>query len=125
MNLLLDTHVLLWWLDDDPTLSASARQVISDGRNTAFVSVAALWEMRIKEALGKLTLPDDFEQVLEHEPFLVLDVKARHVHALKGLPMVHRDPLDRLLVAQAQTERLTLVTRDPVILRYDLRCVVA
>ncbi len=125
MNLLLDTHVLLWWLDDDPTLSKPARQVISDGHNTAFVSVAALWEIRIKEALGKLTLPDDFEQVLQREPFLVLDVKARHVHALRQLPMLHRDPFDRLLITQAQTERLTLVTRDSAILRYDLRCVVA
>ncbi len=125
MNLLLDTHVLLWWLDDDPTLSKAARQVISDGHNTAFVSVAALWEIRIKEALGKLNLPDDFEQVLQREPFLVLDVKARHVHALRQLPMLHRDPFDRLLITQAQTERLTLVTRDSAILRYDLRCVVA
>ncbi|MBW2458791.1 MAG: type II toxin-antitoxin system VapC family toxin [Deltaproteobacteria bacterium] len=125
MNLLLDTHVLLWWLDDDPTLARRARQVIGDGANTAFVSVAALWEIRIKEALGKLALPDDFEQVLEREPFLVLDVKARHVHALKGLPMLHRDPFDRLLITQAQTERLTLVTRDPVIQRYDVACVVA
>ncbi len=125
MNLLLDTHVLLWWLDDGPTLSERAREVIGDGANAAFVSVAALWEIRIKEALGKLALPDDFEQVLEREPFLVLDVKAPHVHALKDLPMLHRDPFDRLLVAQAQTERLTLVTRDPVIHRYDVRCVVA
>ncbi|MBI4704755.1 MAG: type II toxin-antitoxin system VapC family toxin [Deltaproteobacteria bacterium] len=125
MNLLLDTHPLLWWLDDNPTLSASARQAIGDGKNTAFVSVAALWEIRIKEALGKLELPGEFEAVLDKQPFLVLDVKARHVHALKDLPMPHRDPFDRLLVTQARTERLTLVTRDPAILSYGVAHIVA
>ncbi len=125
MNLLLDTHVLLWWLDDDPTLSERAREAIGDGRNAAFVSAAALWEIRIKEAVGKLELPEDFEDVLNRQPFLSLDVKARHVHALRDLPMLHRDPFDRLLVSQAQTERLALVTRDRAILRYDVPHVVA
>lgn len=120
MNLLLDTHALLWWLDDSPTLSEPAREAIGDGTNTVFVSVAALWEIRIKEALGKLVLPDEFEEVVHDQRFLILDVKARHVHALKQLPMLHRDPFDRVLITQALTERLTLVTRDPAILRYDL-----
>ncbi|MFW5741417.1 MAG: type II toxin-antitoxin system VapC family toxin [Myxococcota bacterium] len=71
-----------------------------------------LLELRIKESIGKLELPENFERVLEEQGFLHLDVKARHVHAFGELPMLHRDPFDRMLVVQAKTDRLTLVTRD-------------
>lgn len=121
MNLLLDTHALLWWLGDDPALSSAARERIADGANLVFVSVAALWEIRIKEALGKLDLPPEFEAVLEQQPFLTLDVKARHVHGLRDLPLLHRDPFDRMLVAQARAEGLVLVTCDAAIRQYDVQ----
>jgi len=120
MNLLLDTHVLLWWLNNDSTLSDTARNAIADGSNAVFVSVVALWEIRIKEAIDKLALPETFEATLEAQPFLTLDVKARHVHALKDLPLLHRDPFDRLLITQAITEKLVLVTRDKTIARYNV-----
>jgi PIN domain nuclease of toxin-antitoxin system len=113
VNLLLDTHVLLWWLDDAATLSASARDAIAEGRNVVFVSAAVVWEIRIQEALGKLEIPKDFREVLDREPFLPLSVTAQHAHALKDLPAHHRDPFDRMLLAQATVERLTVVTRDP------------
>jgi len=118
MNLLLDTHVLLWWLDDNQALGKRARAAIADGKNLIFVSAAVIWEIRIKQALGKLILPADFRNVLEQQPFQSLAVTAEHAHALEGLPFHHRDPFDRILIAQARSEGFTLVTRDPVFARY-------
>jgi len=112
VNLLLDTHVVLWWLDDHPTLSEQARAAITDGRNLAFVSAATLWEIRIKQALGKLDLPEDFRTALERESFDFLDMTAAHAWEVGTLPNHHRDPFDRMLIAQARVESLTLVTRD-------------
>ncbi|MBI5446467.1 MAG: type II toxin-antitoxin system VapC family toxin [Deltaproteobacteria bacterium] len=112
MNLLLDTHVLLWWLDDDPALSKAARDAIADGQNLVFVSAVTVWEIRIKEALGKLGIPSDFQEVLAAQPLLPLDVTAEHAHAIARLPDHHRDPFDRMLIAQAGVERLAVVTHD-------------
>ena len=125
MNLLLDTHTLLWWLDDNPTLSEEARAAIGDGGNPVFVSAVVIWEIRIKQGLGKLRLPPDFRQVLERQPFENLPITAEHAHRVAELPSHHRDPLDRMLVAQAMTEKLTIVTRDPDIARYRVRTVTA
>jgi PIN domain nuclease of toxin-antitoxin system len=112
MNLLLDSHALLWWLLDDPELATKAREAIGDGDNLVFVSAASIWELRIKQALGKLDLPEDFREVLATQSFLSLDVSAEHALAVGDLPAIHRDPFDRMLIAQAKLERLTLVTRD-------------
>ncbi len=112
MNLLLDTHVLLWWLDDHPSLSRRTRDVIEEGENLVFVSAATVWEIRIKQALGKLEIPPDFKGILESQPFFFLDITAEHAHAVGELPLHHRDPFDRMLIAQAMTERLTLITHD-------------
>ena len=112
MKLLLDTHALLWWLADDATLGERARAEIADERNPVFVSAATIWEIRIKQALGKLELPDDFKAVLASQPFLSLGISAEHAHAVADLPPVHRDSFDRMLIAQAQVEDMTVVTRD-------------
>ena len=120
MNLLLDTHVLLWWLDDNPTLSAAARSAIADGQNLVFVSAAVIWEIRIKHALGKLAIPRNFRNVLDRQPFETLDITADHAHAVGNLPAHHRDPFDRMLIAQAKTEGLTLVTRDARLKQYRI-----
>jgi PIN domain nuclease of toxin-antitoxin system len=120
MNLLLDTHVLLWWLDDDPTLSRRARTAIADMNNVVFVSAAAVWEIRIKQGLGKLDIPDDFETVLDDQAFETLSITVEHAHAIKGLPSLHRDPFDRMLVAQAKCEGFTLVTRDIHLKQYEI-----
>ena len=125
MNLLLDTHALLWWLDDSPELSARARALIGDGRNPVFVSAASVWEIRIKEGLGKLEIPPDFRQTLDRQPFEPLPVTDAHAHGIADLPMHHRDPFDRILVAQAKCEGLTLVSRDGHLRRYGIPLVEA
>ncbi|MBM4154337.1 MAG: type II toxin-antitoxin system VapC family toxin [Lentisphaerae bacterium] len=120
MNLLLDTHVVLWWLADAPELGAGARDAIADRANIVHVSAATAWEIVVKRALGKLEIPDRWEQALAEEPFSQLAVSWRHALQVGKLPDVHRDPFDRLLVAQAIVEGLTLVTRDEVLNRYGI-----
>ena len=118
MNILLDTHVLLWWLADSPSLSSQARILISDTGNTIFVSVVTLWEIWLKESLGKLRLPADFEEKLAEESFESLPLTAAQTRHVATLPWRHRDPFDRMLVAQALSENLTLLTADEIIVRY-------
>ncbi len=120
MNLLLDTHIVLWWLDDDPALSSAVRNRIAHGENLVFLSAAVVWEIRIKEALGKLDIPSDFSLVLDRQPFEKLAIKVEHAHAVKDLPPHHRDPFDRMLIAQAVTEGLTIATHDPVFEKYSV-----
>jgi len=120
MNLLPDTHVLLWWLDASPSLSEIARNKISDVSNIVFVSAAVIWEIRIKQALGKLKIPASFRKVLEHQPFEVLPITVDHAHAVGNLPSHHRDPFDRMLIAQAKVEGLTLVSHDRIFHQYRI-----
>ena len=125
MNLLLDTHAVLWWLSDDPTLSEAARVAISDPENTVYLSAVVIWEMRIKQGIGKLDLPDDFEEVVDGQAFSKLPVTVDHANAIVRLPAIHRDPFDRMLVAQAVVEEMTIVTRDRNIAEYGIDVVVA
>ena len=125
MNLLLDTHVVLWWLSDDPTLSDAARSAIADPENTVFLSAVCVWEIRIKQGIGKLDLPENFGEVLAQQHFPELAVTVRHADAIVGLPPIHRDPFDRLLVTQAMVEKMTIVTRDPFIADYEIDTIVA
>jgi PIN domain nuclease of toxin-antitoxin system len=125
VNLLLDTHALLWWLNDEPSLSEQARTAIADPANTVYLSAVVVWEIRIKQSIGKLELPESFREVLAGQPFVALPVTVEHAHALADLPALHRDPFDRMLVAQARVEGMTVVTRDPTIPRYGIRTVAA
>jgi PIN domain nuclease of toxin-antitoxin system len=111
-RLLVDTHVLLWWLADDPELSATAREAIADPANEPLVSTASVWEIAIKRALGKLEAPDDLPETIVDEGFSWLPVGAAHAWEVQKLPMHHRDPFDRLVVAQALCEGLPVVTAD-------------
>jgi PIN domain nuclease of toxin-antitoxin system len=120
VNLLLDTHIVLWWLDDHPALSSAVRNSIAIGANLVFLSAAVVWEIRIKEALGKLDIPSDFSRVLDRQPFEKLAIKVEHAHAVKDLPLYHRDPFDRMLIAQALTEGLTVATHDPLFEKYSV-----
>jgi PIN domain nuclease of toxin-antitoxin system len=120
--LLLDTHVLLWWLDDPASLQAPPRRLIADPRTRVFVSAAVAWEITIKRQLGKLEAPDDLEAALEEERFQHLPITVRHALAVAELPAIHGDPFDRIQIAQARLEGLTIVTRDGTIPRYAVPC---
>lgn len=117
MNLLLDSHALIWFLEDDPCLSKAAKIAISDPNNTRFVSDATAWEMAIKHSLGKLRLPLPYEslfpETLENFGFLMLPIMHEHFYQMIHLPRHHGDPFDRLLIAQAMVENLTIISRDP------------
>ena len=118
MRILLDTHLLLWWLGNAPDLSEPARVLISEPENTVFVSAVSLWEIWLKESLGKLRLPVDFDARMGDEPFESLPLSATHAHQVALLPWHHRDPFDRMLVAQAQAENLILLTADDRVAAY-------
>lgn len=120
MSLLLDTHVLLWWLVDDPTLSGEIKDRLDDEAEV-FVSAASVWEIAIKHAKGRLTGPPDLPERVQDCGFRELPIAARHAVAAGRLPMIHADPFDRMLIAQARSDDLTLATRDPVIRSYDVR----
>lgn len=111
MRLLLDTHVLLWWLQGSP-LAPAALEAVGDPANDALVSAATIWELSIKQRLGKIEMPEDLIGQCEREGFGMLGISARHADLAGALPMHHADPFDRMLVAQAQLDTLILVTRD-------------
>lgn len=125
MNCLLDTHVLLWWLNDEPSLSVKAKETIANGRNVIFVSAITIWEIQIKHTIGKLALPEHFQNSLQQEPFEYLDVTPTHAFAVGQLPMYHRDLFDRMLIAQTQAENLTLITRDAQFQQYSVSLIEA
>lgn len=120
MRLLLDTHVLLWWLGDDRRLGAGHRELIADAGNTVLVSAMAVAEIAIKVSLGKLDAPDDLLPTLDEGGFEHLPFGASHADALRTLPWHHHDPFDRMLIAQAITEQLTVLTVDPHFAAYDV-----
>ena len=117
---LLDTHTLLWWINDSPQLGPRCRQMISNDRNQVFVSAATTWEISIKMAIGKLRAPEDMDSVVEDEGFSKLPISLYHGQLAGSLPAHHRDPFDRMLIAQAQAEGLILITADENISLYNL-----
>lgn len=122
MKLLLDTHLLLWAAGQPERLSASARSLIDDEDNTLLFSAASLWEVTIKSDLGRTDFRVDPRQLrrgLVDNGYLELPITHRHVTSLKGLAPLHRDPFDRMLVAQSIAEGIALVTTDPVVAQYD------
>jgi PIN domain nuclease of toxin-antitoxin system len=125
MRLLLDAHALLWWLADDPSLDRHALDLIADPTNEVIVSAATVWEIAIKRAIGKLSAPDGLAAVLERSGFIEAPVTAADAERAGGLEAIHRDPFDRMLVAQAVRLRAVVVTRDPIFLRYRTETVLA
>jgi PIN domain nuclease of toxin-antitoxin system len=118
-KLLLDTHVFLWWRANDPLLKEAARSAFSDA-DVVFVSAASAWEAAIKAALGRLELPDTVESGVEDSGFEKLPITFSHAEAAAVLPPHHNDPFDRMLVAQAKAEGLTLVAHDRKLKPYDV-----
>lgn len=125
MKLLLDTHAFIWWDDDKSRLSQRALAACLDQNNTLLLSIASIWEMQIKIQLGKLNFTVPLEQKLKEQAetngLKILPIKQKHIFALARLPDYHRDPFDRLLIAQARYEKLPLVTHDAQIKQYDLQ----
>jgi PIN domain nuclease of toxin-antitoxin system len=120
--MLLDTHALIWWLGDDLRLGPLAREAVATA-DAVFVSSASAWEMSIKSAAGKLELPADLPAQLHRHRFSVLPVHLDHALRVASLPSLHRDPFDRMLIAQAQVEQLSILSRDRDFAGYDVHLV--
>lgn len=124
MRLLLDTHAFLWWIRDDPRLSPRSAALIADGANQVHVSAASVWEIAVKARLGRVEVPEPVDRFLvaqlQANAFLPLPIHFRHALGLAALPDVHRDPFDRILVAQAIAEDLTLVSGDRILRDYPV-----
>jgi PIN domain nuclease of toxin-antitoxin system len=125
LRLLLDTHTLLWTLVAPDRLSKNAAQAIAAEESEVFVSIVSPWEMAIAKALGRMNPPDNLEAQLEKRRFALLPVSLRHTRVIETLPHHHRDPFDRMLVAQAQVEGLTIVTIDRLLRRYPVSLLLA
>jgi PIN domain nuclease of toxin-antitoxin system len=120
MRLLLDSHTLVWWLAEDSKLAPTATKAIDSSSNEVMVSAASVWEIEIKRTIGKLPLRGDVALHIQAAGFTPLAMTYRHAHAAGRLPRHHRDPFDRMLVAQAQLEDAALVTSDEELLQYDV-----
>lgn len=125
MRLLLDTNALLWFVKEPEVLRRATYDVIVDPANHVSVSMASIWEAAIKAGTGKLVLPDDFIKLIDESGLKVLDISAHHALKVIDLPRHHRDPFDRLLIAQAMVEDLTLVTRDATMPLYGVPIIAA
>jgi PIN domain nuclease of toxin-antitoxin system len=120
VRLLVDTNVLLWWRDDSPLLPKRVSAQLADPDNDILISIISFWEIAIKKALGKLRFVEDFEEVMADEKFDLLSVTYPHLRLLGDLPQHHRDPFDRLLIAQALAERIPIVTADRAFAAYGV-----
>ncbi|MCK5202169.1 MAG: type II toxin-antitoxin system VapC family toxin [Spirochaetales bacterium] len=125
MKILLDTHTFLWAISDDPRLSANAEDIYMDSGNELFFSTISYWEISIKISIGKLILADNWQQIIDREMInngiKWLDLKKEHIHGIIDLDFHHRDPFDRLLIAQAQHEELAILTIDKFIAEYNVK----
>ena len=123
MNLLLDTHTVVWYITGDSRLPLSLRKKIEDSSNNCFVSMASLWEMAIKSTIGKLELQEDLGmivRIIKRSGIALLPVKIKHVLSISGLPLHHNDPFDRMIISQCQAEKLTMVSCDKQFQLYDI-----
>ena len=115
---LLDTHIFLWWLSDANRLSKEVFDIISDSSNQIYVSSASIWEIAIKESIGKIEIDANLDTIIEECGFLELKISTKCANAVKSLPPIHKDPFDRMLIAQAKQWTLTLITIDQFIVKY-------
>jgi PIN domain nuclease of toxin-antitoxin system len=123
MKYLLDTHALIWALEDNDKLSVAARKIIDDENNAIFVSIASLWEMAIKLSRGKLALSQSLEEIiasLEKQAVSLLSVHPAHILKLLDLPFEHNDPFDRIMIAQCLQEEMKFISNEALFLRYGV-----
>ena len=125
MNLLIDTHIVIWFYQTDARMSATALTLIQDPANSTFVSAASHWEIAVKISTGKLKLAESFPDFVQHaiadNGFTILPIEPRHTAQLIALPFHHRDPFDRMIVAQAIVEKMPVISVDPVLDSYPIR----
>lgn len=121
MRILLDTHILLCWLGEPAQLLEKERRLIKEPRNTIYVSPVSAWEISIKKTLGKLKAPDNLEEAIRASEFQLLPMTITHACGIEKLPHYHDDPFDRMLISQALSEELTLLTRDQRIKQYKVK----
>ncbi len=121
MRYLVDTHILIWWVVGDFRLSKNAIKILLDPTNEVFVSLASAWEIAIKQISGKLLLHTTIDEAFKRSHFKTVAISMEHIISLYGLPKIHKDPFDRLLIAQAQAENLTLITVDSSIKKYPIK----
>ncbi|MBL8218830.1 MAG: type II toxin-antitoxin system VapC family toxin [Bryobacterales bacterium] len=125
MKVLLDTHIFLWAITDDPRLTNKQRAVFLDGGNDLYLSLASVWEMLIKVGIGKLPLPQPASPYIhkhaEKNRIVTLGIHAAHLAELEKLPPLHRDPFDRMLVAQARAEKMPILSSDPALKKYGVK----
>jgi PIN domain nuclease of toxin-antitoxin system len=124
MNILLDTHIVIWWYEDPKKISDDARKLIEDRANILFLSPVVLWEISIKRSLNKLKVPDSLIKKAIHD-LIEIPIMIRHTQMLGKLPLIHNDPFDRILISQAMADDLQLMTRDKQIAKYDLKLIKA
>lgn len=125
MKLLLDTHILLWWLSDSKKLGKAIRALISNEDNIVMVSAASAWEISIKQALGKLEAPDDLSNAIKQCQFTPLNITIIDASLAGKLPKHHEDPFDRMLIAQTMNEDLTLISNDKHFEKYNVALITA
>lgn len=121
--ILLDTNVLLWFFAGDEKLSTSARESIESDPGNFLISIASFWEIAIKRQIGKLEMDLDMPQTVKDAGFMTLDIVAAHTYSYETLPLIHRDPFDRMLVAQSKVERIPLLSGDPILKKYDIKVI--
>lgn len=126
MNYLLDTHTFLWFINDDSSLSSTAKTLIEDPENIIYMSVASVWEMAIKVSLEKLEIPSPFTEFIDEQmrvnAITLLHIKTEHIGIVATLPFHHRDPFDRLIIAQSQNENFPVIGRDSIFKNYEIHC---
>ena len=127
MNILVDTHILLWFFTDDPRLNEKTKKIYLDTKNKLSVSAATFWEIAIKASLGKITLKKNWltlmKKHLYENAIQWLPISPEHCHQLSLLPFHHRDPFDRMLIAQAMVEEMKVLTSDPHLKKYEVECI--
>lgn len=124
MNILLDTHTFLWWDSNPEKLSSATLAALSNPENRIFLSTVSAWEIQIKKQLGKLAITVPLDEMIESQQqvnnLIILPVDLKHILALDNLPIHHKDPFDRLLIAQAKSETMSIASADPIFSQYDV-----
>lgn len=126
MDFLLDTHCLIWLITNDPSIPPSLATQIFKGDRRSYISIASLWELNIKYSLGKLELketPDEILRIIEASNINILHIETSHILEVGKLPFCHRDPFDRMIIAQARVENLIIASRDKVFTEYEVNCI--